>query len=248
MAAIVPWLFCPAAFIGKNRRLWVGLSLSVLPFLAILVFFNVSAHFRLFPMPVQTSLHPRDLTGLFAPLVAITRPLTPLGFYHIPIAALVMGFSMLLAARRFGILAIVAIGAALALCKSFLGVSPIIWLALPTVCGAVIIGAGTQALLSAGPADKKWVLAGAGALASLSIVMLLLATKCFRIFAGLGKNAAEMFVSAATMYILGAVALAIVFLLARAKVRLQWLRQVVLGSAVAVDIFLGAQFIVDTIL
>jgi len=247
LAAIVPWLLCPAAFIGKNRRGWVGASLSVLPFLAILVFFSASAHLRLFPMPVRTSLHPKDLTGLFAPLVGITRRLAPLGSYHIPIAALMMGLSMLLAARRFGILAIVAVGTTLAFCRSFFGVSPLMWLALPTVCGSVIIGAGTQALLSAGPADRKWVLGGAGALAALSIVMLLLATKCFRIFAGLGDKVAELFVSTAYRYILGTVALLIIFLIARAKVRLQWLRQVVLGSAMGVDIFFGAQYMVDTI-
>jgi hypothetical protein len=239
LAAIIPWLFCPAAFVGRTRWRWVGLSLLVLPFLA---------HFRLFAMPVQISLHPEDVGGLLAPLVAVTRQLTPLGFYHVPIAALIMGFSMLLAARRFGILAIIAIGTALAFCKSFLGVSPIIWLTLPTMCGAVIIGAGTQALLSAGPTDKKWVLGGAAALAALSVVMLLLATKCFRIFAGLADRVAELFVSTAYMYILGTIALTIIFMIARARVRLQWLRQVLLGSAMAVDVFFGAQFIVDTIL
>jgi hypothetical protein len=161
LAAIIPWLFCPAAFVGRTRWRWVGLSLLVLPFLAILTFFKTSAHFRLFAMPVQISLHPEDVGGLLAPLVAVTRhllaplvavtrQLTPLGFYHVPIAALIMGFSMLLAARRFGILVIIAIGTALAFCKSFLGVSPIIWLTLPLVCGSVMIGAGTQALLSAG--------------------------------------------------------------------------------------------------
>jgi hypothetical protein len=248
LAASVPWLLCPAAFVGKTRWRWAGLSLLVLPFLAILAFFKTSAHFRLFAMPVQISLHPKDVGGLLAPLVAITRQLTPLGFYHIPLGALIMGFSMLLAARRFGILAIIAIGTALAFCKSFLGVSPIIWLTLPLVCGSVMIGAGTQALLSAGPTDKKWVLAGAAALAALSVVMLLLATKCFRIFAGLGDKVAELFVSTAYMYILGTVALTIIFMIARARVRLQWLRQVLLGSAMAVDVFFGAQFIVDTIL
>jgi hypothetical protein len=248
LAASVPWLFCPAAFVGRTRWRWVGLSLLVLPFLAILAFFKASAHFRLFAMPVQTSLHLEDVAGLLAPLVAITRGLTPLGFYHIPVAALIMGSSMLLAARRFSIFAIIAIGTALAFCKSFLGVSPIMWLALPAACGAIMVGTGTQALLSAGPADKKWVLGGAAALAALSVVMLLLATKCFRIFAGLGDRVAELFVSTAYMYILGTVALTIIFMIARARVRLQWLRQILLGSAMAVDIFFGAQFIVDTIL
>ena len=247
LAAIVPWLFCPAAFVGRKRR-WVGLSLSVLPFLAIMVSFQISAHFRLFPMPLQIRLGLADLAGLLAPRVAAARDLTPLGFYHVPLAALMIGLAMLLAGHRFGVLTIITLGAALAFCRPIFGVSPVMWLTLPVLCNSVMIGVGTQALVSAGGADRKWVLAGAGVSAVLAIVTLLLATKCFRIFAGLGNKVAEMFVSAATMYILGAVALAIIFLLARAKVRVQWLRQILLGSAMAVDIFFGAQFIVDTIL
>lgn len=247
LAAIVPWLFCPAAFVGRKRR-WAGLSLSVLPFLAIVVCFQILAHFRLFPMALQIRPGLADLAGFLAPRVAAARNLTPLGFYHVPLAGLIIGFVMLLAARRYGVLTIITAGAILAFCRGIFGVSPVMWLALPTLCGSVIIGVGTQALVSAGTADRKLVLAGTAISGVLAIVTLLLATKCFRIFAGLGNKVAEMFVSAATMYILGGVTLAIVFLLARAKVRVQWLRQILLGSAMAVDIFFGAQFIVDTIL
>jgi hypothetical protein len=247
LAAIVPWLFCPAAFVGRKRR-WVGLSLSVLPFLAIVVSFQILAYSRLFPMALQIRLGLADLAGLLATRFAAAQDLTPLGFYHVPLAALMIGLAMLVTARRFGVLTIITIGAVLAFCRPIFSVSPVMWLSLPVLGGSVIIGVGTQALVSAGAGDRKWVLAGAGVSAVLAILTLLLATKCFRIFAGLGNKVAEMFVSAATMYILGGVALAIVFLLARAKVRLQWLRGILLGSAMAVDIFFGAQFIVDSIL
>ena len=50
------------------------------------------------------------------------------------------------------------------------------------------------------------------------------------------------------MYILGTIAVAIIFFMARAKVRAAALRWVLLCLAVAVDIFLGARFIVDRIL
>jgi hypothetical protein len=154
---------------------------------------------------------------------------------------------MLFAARRFSILIIFGLGAILASCQSLLGVSPIIWLSFPVLCCSVIIGAGLQGLCSAGLADRRWILLSIAFMAGLSIVTLLLATKYFQMFAGLGDKYAKLFLADAKMYVVGAVALAIIFFIARAKLRLHWLRWVVLGSATAVDIFFGARFIVDKI-
>jgi len=159
-----------------------------------------------------------------------------------------MGFSMLLAARRFGIVIILAIGTILAFCDSVLNTSPIIWLAIPVLCCSVIIGAGMQGLASAGSADRKWVLMTSLIMALLFLIALLLATKYYQIFAGLGAKHAELFVQTAKMYLLGTTAVAIVFFIARAKLRVTALRWAILCSAMAVDIFLGARFIVDEIL
>jgi hypothetical protein len=250
LAASIPWSFCPAGFASRVKRRWLSTPLSLLPFLAVVLFFQVSAHFRLFAVPIRTKMRLADLAGLLAPTVMAERGVTSVnlvGFYHIPIAALVMGFSMLLAARRFGIIAILIAGTALAYCDSFLNVSPIMWLSIPVLCCSVLMGAGMQALACAGSADRKWVLTVAGIMAALSVVTLLLATKYFQIVFGLGKGYARLFLSAAYMYILGVVALAIVFFIARAKLRLAALRWTVLCSAMSVDIFLGARFVVDKI-
>ena len=64
---------------------------------------------------------------------------------------------------------------------------------------------------------------------------------------GFGDECANLFLTDAKMYIAGTVALLIIFFIARAKLRLHWLRWVVLGSATAVDIFFGARFVVDKI-
>jgi hypothetical protein len=247
LAATMPWLFLPAAFGPKGKWQWLRVPLSVLPFLAILLFFSASSHYRLFTVPMQTRLHLADLTGLAAPLVAAEQELTLVGFYHIPIAALVMGFSMLFAARRLSVLIIFCLGAILASCQSLLGVSPIIWLSFSVLCCSIIIGAGLQGLCSAGLADRRWILLSIAFMAGLSIVTLLQATKFFQMFAGLGDKYANLFLADAKMYIVGTVALAIIFFIARAKLRLHWLRWVVLGSATAVDIFFGARFVVDKI-
>lgn len=245
LAATVPWLFLPAAFGPKGKRQWLRMPLSILPFLAIILFFQVSSHYRLFAVPMQTRLRLADFMSLVAPFVTAERDGTLAGFYHVPIAALVMGFSMFLAARRVSILMIFGLGIALASCQSLLGVSPVIWLSFPMLCCSVIIGTGLQGLCSAGPADRKWVFASTAVMAGFSIVTLLLATKYFQSFVGLGDKYAKLFLADARMYVVGTVAVAIIFFMARAKLRFLWLRWIVLGSAMALDIFFGARFIVD---
>jgi hypothetical protein len=163
------------------------------------------------------------------------------------LASLLTGFVMLLKARRFGIIITFAVGVVLAFCESFFNVSPIMWLAIPALCCSVIIGAGMQALAWAGFADRRWVLLAAGVMASLAIVTLLLAAKYFQVFLGLGDKYARLLVDTAKIYILGAVTAAIIFFMARAKLRLHWLRWIILCSAAAIDLFWGARFIVDKI-
>lgn len=221
--------------------------LSALPALMIILFFQASSHYRLFAVPMQNRLHLADLLGLVAPLVAAQQGVTLVGFYHVQIAALVMGFSMLFAARRLSVLIIFCLGIVLASCQSLLGVSPIIWLSFPVLCCSIIIGAGLQGLCSAGFADRRWVLMAAVIMVVLSLTTLLLATRYYNIFAGFGSKYARLLVETAKMYILGAIAVAILYFMARAKLRVHWLRWVVLGLATAVDIFFSARLIVDKI-
>ena len=248
LVAAIPWLFCPAAFGPKTKWRWLRIPLAFFPFLAIVFFFQVSPHYRLFPVSTQARLHLADLFGLLAPLIKAKQNTTLIGFYHIPVAALIVGFSMLLVARRFGVIVIFAIGMTLAFCESFFEVSPIIWFTIPMLCCSVLIGEGMQGLASAGFADRGWVLTAAAIMCALAIVTLLLATKYFQTFLGMGAEYARLFTEAGKMYVLGAIVAAIIFFMIRAKLRMRQLRQVVLYAATAVDIFLGARFIVDKIL
>ncbi|MDD5064723.1 MAG: hypothetical protein PHQ35_08215 [Phycisphaerae bacterium] len=245
LAAMMPWLFLPAAFGPKGKWQWLRVPLAILPFLAILLFFGASSHYRLFAVPMQTSLRFADLMGLAAPLVTAKHGLTSVGFYHVPVAALVMGFAMLFAARRWSVLIIFCLGVILASCQPLFGVSPIIWLSFSVLCCSILIGAGLQGLCSAGLSDRRWILLSMAFMAGLAIVTLLQATKYFQVFAGLGDEYANLFLMDAKLYIAGTVALLAVFFIARAKLRLAWLRWALLGSAMAVDIFFGARFAVD---
>ena len=269
LSASIPWLFCPAVFGPKGRYKPLRVPLSLLPFLAIILFFQTAAHFGLYPIPIKLKFNCSDLASLLAPLVKAKRSVTLVGFYHIPIASLVMGLSMLLvpleglskggilqrgkflkglAVRRFGIVIIFAVATILAFCDSFFDVSPVIWLAVSVLCCSVLIGAGIQGLISAGFADRKWILFAAIVMCILAIVTLLLATKYFQAFAGLGSGYARLLTEEAKMYILGAVTVAIFFFTTRAKLRMHLLKVGLLCATMGLDIFLGARFVVDRIL
>jgi hypothetical protein len=248
LAASIPWLFCPAAFGPKAKQRWLRMPLAALPALIILLFFQASSYYRLFAVPIQTRLHLADLFGLVAPLATAQQGITLVGFYHVPIAALAMGFSILFAARRFSVLIIFCLGIVLASCQSLLSISPIIWLSFPVLCCSVIIGAGLQGLCSAGFADKKWILVSAAFMAGLSIITLLLATKFSQMFAGFGDKYAKFFLADAKMYAIGTIVVALIFFMACAKLRITVLRLIILCSAMAVDIFPAARFIIDRIL
>lgn len=248
LAAAVPWLFLPAAFGPEAKWRWLRTPLSALPFLAIPLFFKLSAHYGLFPIPIQTKLHLADLAGIVMPLVMAERNLTIVGFYHVPIAPLIIGFAMLFKARRLGVIIILLAGTIPAFCNHILGAGPIIWLAIPVLCCSILVGAGMQALVCAGQADRKWPLASAVVMGVLSIITLLLATKYFSVFAGLADKYAKLLTETAKMYILGTVALAVIFFITRAKLRVHQLRWAVLCCAAAVDIFCSAAFIVDRVL
>jgi hypothetical protein len=301
LVAAIPWLFCPAVFGPKVKRQKSEVSprdslrrsqtskfrlpssvfcllssvLCLLPFLAIVLFFQVSARFGLYPIPIKLKLHGADLASLLAPLVAAKSNKILVGFYHVPIASLIMGFSMFLvplkglskggilqrgrflkglAVRRFGIVAIFAVATILAFCDSFGQISPIIWLAISTLCCSVLIGVGMQGLISAGPADRKWILLTAIILGVFAIVTLYLVARV----TGHGSRVtgyARLLTETAKMYILGAVTMAMLFVIGAprdtiggAKLWIHPVRQILLCATMALDIFLGARFIVDTIL
>lgn len=140
-----------------------------------------------------------------------------------------------------GIIIILVTSVVLAFSKPFLNISPIIWLAIPVVCCSVLIGAGTQGLISAGFADRKWVLSIAGICGALAIVTLLLATRYFQTFLALGAGYAKVFADTGRIYTLGAITMLVIFFLVRAKLpteRRLPIRPVLLCLAMAADIFL----------
>jgi len=221
-----------------------------LPFAAIVLFFLLADRYGFYPVPIRIRPGSDDLVSLLAPLVVVERGkwTVLISFYHIPIAPLIMGCAMLLAARRLHIMAILVLGVVLAFCRPFFGVSPVMWLAMPVLCCSIMVGAGMQGLVLAGYSDRKWPLAAALVMSGLAIAALLLASKYFQFFLSLADKYARLFVLTAWMHILGAIALMILFFIARAKLRLTPVRWAILSAATAIDILLSARFVLDRVL
>jgi hypothetical protein len=235
--AAIPWLFCPAAFwpLGNNRfvRTFATILLSLVPFLCVFFFFALCNRAGFFPVPKQAKLHLADMAALATPL-ALRPDRFSLSFYHVPVAGLVAGAVMFAAARRFRVGIIAAAGLVLAFCKPVWGVSPVVWAAMTVLCGSVVIGAGLQALSWATEKDQQWVL-----ICGLVLAILALGT------ALVGQIAARVYLSAARMYGLGALAVFIIFFMARARTRACWIRWLILALAAGVDIVATARAIVD---
>ncbi|MBN1974939.1 MAG: hypothetical protein JW787_14960 [Sedimentisphaerales bacterium] len=250
LAAAVPWLFYPAAFGLKNRQKWLSVLFAAIPFFVIILFFQATTVIKLFPASTQAKLNMNELYSLFAPLVAAKHGTTLIGFYHIPLAALVMGSAMLIAARRYGIMVIIVSSIILVFCNpinSSFQISPVVWLSISIFCFSVIIGAGFQGLASTGFADRKWILANSIILGVFAIITLLLAAKYFQIFLSLGDGYARLFAETAKIYLLGAVVLAICFFMSCGKLQMHRIREIIISLAMALDIFISAVFIIHRV-
>jgi hypothetical protein len=119
------------------------------------------------------------------------------------------------------------------------------------LCCSIVVGAGMQGLICAGLSDRKWILFSTIVMGTLAIATLLPATPAglgFQTLAGLTSETGALFTETAKMYALGATPMAILFFVVRAGLRMHALRLLILCAAMAMDIFLGARFIIDTIL
>lgn len=250
LAAVIPWLLCPSAFAFKKRRQWLRWPCVLLPFIAIIAFFWLSSHFRLFAVPNQARLHSKDLVGLLAPLVTarLGGKTMLIGFYHVPVAIAVLGMIMSMVAQRYALLTIPMAAIILGLSPPILGVSPVMWFSIPTVFCSVAFALGLQGVLLAGHTDRKWILFAVLLAAFLSIAALLFATKYFQAWCGFASSYAKLFLEAGKIYLLAAVTLAIIFLLTRLKFRAKTLRWLLLATVTGLDIFLGASYIIDRVL
>ncbi len=248
LAALIGWLLLPAAYAPGGIWRFLKIPMALLPFLAIIWFFQWTADQHYFVMPIQMHLSLGDLGGLLFPLVMVTRNPMVFGFYHVSLACVILAIPMLVKSRRYGIMTLIAAGIVLACLPEVMKVSPLLWLSIPMLCGSVLAGMGLEAFVLAGYQDRKWVLAAACITGILALAALLMATQYFRAFAGLGNHVANLFVQTGYLYLLATAATATIFFLARAKIRLKLFRLIGLMICCGLDILIGAVWLIGHIM
>jgi len=240
LAAFVPWFFCPAAYMPK-KGYWpiVSRVLSLLPFAAIVGLFLLSSYIHLYPIPITVRATAVTFYGIINPLANSNFTDVPFVFYHVPVIALAMGVLMMFLAGRIGGMLIFAAAVVLSLSKSFLGISPAVWLSIASVCAAVAAGLGADGLTRAGKKDAKWILA---------IVVLTIALYLEPVLSGQGWFGWPATTVTDQMRLLAIIASAILLIAAWTKLRVPWLKFAVLYSAIATDLFLSAQITLENVM
>jgi hypothetical protein len=244
--AAVPWLFCQAAFYRHNKlqkrnffELLGVVVFALLPFAAIALFFWVCAQpwwvkGPFFPLPKTEQMTLTHMAGFLVPLSGNNS--FAFAFYHVPVAAIVMGLCMYAAAERFGVLLLVVLGFVLAFFDTVTPVSPVVWCLVPVMFCSILAGMGMQGLAWSGTADRKWILLDIAFIAGCAILTTILATSA---------TAVISVKAAALMYWLSTVLLMTLFFIAKASVRWHILRWILLAAALAIDIVFGATQIID---
>ena len=239
--AMLPWLFCPAAFLPKSRLLSPKLTvlasatLTLLPILITILFFEIARDYSLVPIPLKTKLNCPSLYAFITPLTQPPQNFL-LSLYHIPAPALLMGLVMFFKVRRFGITTIFIATVFLICCRPIFNVPPVFWTSIVVLYCAIIIGAGLEGLTLAGSGDSKWILTAGVFSAILALVTLSL---------GLGFD--KTYLDAAKMHSLGALAVFIIFFITRASASLHWLRLLIFISAIIADVLITSAIIINSI-
>ena len=241
--AMVPWLLLPAVYWHKGKtpdtlRFSVRAALSLLPFVAIILLFWLTAQQWMGPvflMPKELCLTPKDFVDLIFPLHR-SGGIVPFGLYHGSLIFALMGVFIYVKLQRIGLLIPIAAGLVLAFWEPLFQVTPIVWAVFPILFLSLLCGLGFQALLSAGKSDSKWIVicaAAASVLAAFSAGIMVTP------FAG------RVFQLTAMLYGLAAAALWILLALVRLNLRWHWLKWAILTAAMTIDLLFSARYLLD---
>lgn len=241
-AAAMPWLCCPGVFYRAGMRKTlrdrlIPVALTAVPFAGTGLFFVFCSDKSFYPLPVSLHMGAEHLAYLPFPL-ALPPTAVAVGLYHVPFVAFIMGLAMYVMVHRIGVLVAVLMGLALALSRPVLGISPMIWEAIPMLYAAILVGLGVQGMAWTGKPDTTWLGVCAGVSVAAAVIAWLLRTQ-----AGLY----DVYSHAAAMYVIAAGMAAILWAVARAELRWRALRWVVLCGALGADIILGARLLVESI-
>lgn len=243
--AIIPWLFCPAALWHRYAKLSVSillgrLPLMLLPFLLIFLFYWLPAQPWLGPynlMPATQQLRLEDLRSLLEfPSKANSQII--IGLYANAVVLALMGLFVYAFLLRVLVLLPLLLALLLAFCQPILGVPPIVWMAIPMLFISVLAGLGAQAMVVAGPADRKWILA-CGLLAAFL-------TAIGGLFFILSRPDGKSFRLPTFMYGITLLSTGTLYLLCTWQIRWPLLRWILIGTALGIDLFYTGRLIMTS--
>ncbi|NIA17325.1 MAG: hypothetical protein GWO86_03150 [Planctomycetes bacterium] len=239
--ALLPWLFCPAVFLPKAKLLGPRLTalvcgvLSLLPILITILFFELAKYYSLVPIPLKTRINFASLSAIITPLVQQPQNFL-LNFFHVPTAALFMGFVMFFKARRTGVTVIFLTAIFLVCYRPVFHVPPVFWASIIVLYCAVLIGLGLEGLVLAGAGDSRWLLTAGIFSALLAVSALLLAFGCDKTY-----------LIAAEMHALAALAVFIIYFITRISASLHPLRLLILLAAIITDMLITSAMIINKV-
>jgi hypothetical protein len=241
--AVVPWLFCPAAFwpvwflsapkLPRGVRLAISMVLSLLPVVPIVLVFKGLPQFHIFPMPVRAGLAPADLLTLVDP-ARIAGASCSIGFYHAAIPALALGLAIFIRLKRIlpGLMLLTAL--VLAFMPPIFEISPAIWGTIAVLGLSLITGLGMDGMTLITIADIKWLLASVAATALALLASLAV---------GLSQTPPEMF--SVRLFVIALLPPALIAVMVWRNLRIRQLRWLFIAVAMAIDLVLSSRQLLD---
>ncbi len=261
LLALIPWSFCPVFHferIARGLRLksdrratrtMLRLMLATLPWAGIIACFQAMVQLRRFVLPLQPTQSPwSDWPALIAPWALAQGGRVLLSVYHVPLALVLVGAMVLLRARRWGPIACILLAVTLSWTRGAWAVSPLAWIGVLWVFVAMMAGLGTDALVTAGRSDVRWMVWAPILQVTLAVALLLGAGKYFQVQLGFGDNVARLLLYCSRFYLIGAVSLGVLVGITYRGLRWRALRWALILGPVAIDLLYSSRFLVDRML
>lgn len=243
--ALLPWLFCPGAFWNRLAKPSLSVALRrlpllVLPFAFLFLFYWLASLPRLGPYSLMPSTQQIGKEDILSILEFPTPPANKIiiGFYANAFILAVMGLFVYSYLLRALVLLPPLLGFVLAFSQPLLNVPPVVWVAVPMLFLSVLAGLGAQAMVVAGPADRKWILA-------CLLLAAFLAVFCF--FFAFSRPDRHGYWTPAVMYGLSFLSIAAVYGLCTQQIRLHFLRWLLLTAALGADLFYTSRMLIASL-
>ena len=246
--AILPWLFCPAAFAKGVGFLstFKRSILALLPFVFLGGFFLLLSQDWFLPngpkviFPIKARATAYSIGGIISPQLINPNKFI-ISFYHIGIILILIGGTVFINAKRVAVISIFIASVLLTIAPPMFEASPVIWVLVITLFCSVLAGIGVQTLEFAGQPDCKTILycAIAGLVAALLAWLI-----TFKLNFLNGKSACMMDMK---LHLIAGLSIITLSSFILTGLRSTWIRSLIVIAAVIADIIFTAPEIINKV-